>query len=186
MTGRSWGLGAGAVAAAVAGVGLLCCAGGPLVAAGLAGISAAVAGFSGAGPLVVIVLLAAAAGSATVALVRRTRADTRTGGLAEVRIELLRTEACPNAEAYLPRLRELAEAAGITGSVEVRVIEDPEQAQHEHFLGSPTVRINGRDVDPGADDRQDYGLSCRLYPGSDGLHGTPPDEWVLAGVHARI
>lgn len=43
----------------------------------------------------------------------------------------------------------------------------------------PTVRVNGRDVDPSSDQRRDHGLSCRLYSGPGGLRGTPPDEWVL-------
>ena len=41
-----------------------------------------------------------------------------------------------------------------------RVIADPDAAQRERFLGSPTIRVNGRDVDPSADRRRDYGLCC--------------------------
>lgn len=92
---------------------------------------------------------------------------------------MLHTEACPNAAAYLPRLRQLVADAGVSEPVRVRVISDPDEAQCERFLGSPSVRINGRDVDPTADQRQDYGLSCRLYAALDGLRGAPPDEWVL-------
>ncbi|MDT7701797.1 MAG: hypothetical protein QOJ30_4122 [Pseudonocardiales bacterium] len=94
-------------------------------------------------------------------------------------VEMLHTEACPNAADYLPRLRQLAADAGVTEPVRVRLITDPEQAQRERFLGSPTIRVNGRDADPSADERHDYGLSCRLYTGPEGLRGTPPDEWVL-------
>jgi hypothetical protein len=100
-------------------------------------------------------------------------------------IEMLRTEDCPNAGPYLPRLRRLVADAGVTEPVRVRIIDDPEQAQRERFLGSPTVRVDGRDIDPGADHRQDYGLSCRLYGGPDGLRGTPPDEWVLGPLRAH-
>jgi hypothetical protein len=47
-------------------------------------------------------------------------------------------------------------------------------------LGSPTVRVEGEDVDPGAVARADYGLKCRrLYSTGEGLHGVPPDDWVL-------
>ena len=98
--------------------------------------------------------------------------------MVEVAVELLHTEGCPNALEYLPRLRRLAAAAGVLEPVAVRVIADAEQADREGFLGSPTVRVDGRDVDPGAVARSDYGLSCRLYAGPDGLRGTPPDAWV--------
>jgi hypothetical protein len=95
-------------------------------------------------------------------------------------VEMLHTESCPNAEVYLPRLRRLVTDAGVADPVRVRVVANGEQAQHERFLGSPTVRVDGRDVDPGAATRQDYSLSCRLYVGPSGVSGMPPDEWVLA------
>lgn len=100
-------------------------------------------------------------------------------------IELLHTEECPNAATYLPRLRQLVADAGVTEPVQLRLIADPTQAQREEFLGSPTVRIDGRDVDPGADERRDYGLSCRLYAGPSGLSGAPPDSWVLEMLRRR-
>lgn len=100
--------------------------------------------------------------------------------MTEVVVELLHTEGCPNAVDYLPRLRALATAAGVVEPVAVRLIADAEQADREGFLGSPTVRIDGRDVDPGAAERTDHGLSCRLYASPDGLRGTPPDAWVDA------
>ncbi len=94
-------------------------------------------------------------------------------------VEMLHTEDCPNAADYLPRLRQLVASAGASEPVRMRVITGPDDAQRERFLGSPTVRVNGRDVDPTADIRRNYGLGCRLYTGPDGLRGTPPDEWVL-------
>lgn len=103
--------------------------------------------------------------------------------MTEVVVELLHTQDCPNAAEYLPRLRRLATAAGISEPVAVRLITHAEQADREEFLGSPTVRVDGRDVDPTAATRTDYGLSCRLYAGLDGLRGTPPDTWVTALLH---
>ncbi len=97
-----------------------------------------------------------------------------------VSVEMLQTDGCPNAIEYLPRLRALVAGADIAQPVEVRVITTSEHALRERFLGSPTIRVNGRDVDPTAGQRRDHGLSCRLYTGPDGLRGTPPDEWVLA------
>ena len=70
-------------------------------------------------------------------------------------------------------------------AIERRRVESPEAAERERFLGSPTVRINGRDIDPGAAQRTDYGLKCRLYATDDGLHGTPPDAWILEALRAR-
>jgi len=44
-----------------------------------------------------------------------------------------------------------------------------EDAVSKRFLGSPTVLVNGVDIDPHAHDRTDYGLSCRVYHGMDGV-----------------
>jgi hypothetical protein len=98
---------------------------------------------------------------------------------------MLRTEDCPHADAYLPRLRELLAGAGIDVPVRVRVVLNADQAQQERFLGSPTIRVGGRDVEPGSAQRQDYGLACRLYAHPDGRRGNPPDEWVLSALRQR-
>jgi hypothetical protein len=38
------------------------------------------------------------------------------------------------------------------------------------------------EIEPGADERTDYGIKCRPYPTNDGLRRTPCDEWVLAAA----
>ena len=64
--------------------------------------------------------------------------------------------------------------------LELRRVETPEDAERERFLGSPTVRIDGEDVDPTAQDRNDFGLDCRLYRTEEGLVRTPPESWIRA------
>ena len=102
-------------------------------------------------------------------------------------IEVLYFDGCPNHEALLPHLHELLATAGVTATVELRRIETIEDAERERFLGSPTVRVEGNDIDPTAEARDDYGMKCRLYATDDGIRGTPPDMWILAalGRHTR-
>jgi hypothetical protein len=96
-----------------------------------------------------------------------------------VRIELLYFDGCPNHEALLPHLEQLLRAAEIRAKLALRKVPDDTAAQRERFLGSPTVRVDGRDVEPGAEDREDFGLKCRLYRTDAGLRGAPLDEWIL-------
>jgi hypothetical protein len=96
-----------------------------------------------------------------------------------MKIELLYFDGCPSHEAFLPRLHELLAKAHVHAPVEQRRVESAEAATSERFLGSPTLRVDGVDVDPGAGERSDYGLKCRLYPTKQGRRGAPPDEWVL-------
>lgn len=99
-----------------------------------------------------------------------------------MKIELFYFDGCPSYEAFLPRLRGLLAQAGVDAPVKQRRMESDVDAQQERFLGSPTVRVDGVDVDSGAADRIDFGVKCRLYPTAQGLQGTPPDSWVLDGL----
>jgi hypothetical protein len=97
-----------------------------------------------------------------------------------MKIELLYFDGCPSYAELLPRLRDLLASEAIEEEVELRRIETPEDAEHERFLGSPTVRIDGQDVDPTAKDREEFGLECRLYRTEKGLVRTPPESWIRA------
>jgi hypothetical protein len=100
-----------------------------------------------------------------------------------VTVEVLYFDGCPNHEALLPRLRELLAQASISTEIDLRRITDDEAAQRERFLGSPTVRVNGRDIEPDAERRTDFGLKCRLYETPAGPSGQPQDEWLQAALH---
>jgi hypothetical protein len=98
-------------------------------------------------------------------------------------VELLYFSGCPSYERLLPRLSELvAQAGGNAAAIETRPVESPEAALQARFLGSPTVRVNGRDVDPGAGKRADFGLKCRIYRSEDGRSSEPPERWIRAAL----
>ena len=97
-------------------------------------------------------------------------------------VEVLYFDGCPGYEALLPRLRRLLRQSGEDTAVYLRRVESPEEAERERFLGSPTLRIDGRDVEPGADERADFGLKCRLYRGPTGAAPLPPEEWIAAAL----
>jgi hypothetical protein len=99
-----------------------------------------------------------------------------------MKIELLFFDGCPSHELLLPRLRSLISEIRPGARIELRRIESPETAEAERFLGSPTVRVDGTDVEPGADGRLDFGLKCRLFRTEDGASPTPPDDWLRAAL----
>lgn len=61
-----------------------------------------------------------------------------------------------------------------------------EEAEAYRFLGSPTLRVDGRDIEPGADERTDFGFKCRVYRGAAGLRPTPPDELIVAALDRSV
>jgi hypothetical protein len=97
-----------------------------------------------------------------------------------MKVEVLYFDGCPSHAELLPRLREMLDNEGIEEEIDLRRVETPEDAKRERFLGSPTVRIDGEDVDPTAKDRDDFGLECRLYRTEEGLVRTPPESWIRA------
>jgi hypothetical protein len=104
---------------------------------------------------------------------------------APVTIEVLYFDGCPNHEQLLARIPQLLEREGITADIVLHNITDTDSAANERFLGSPTMRVNGHDVEPGATRRDDYGLKCRLYHTATGLSGLPPDQWILDAIAAH-
>ncbi len=101
-----------------------------------------------------------------------------------MRIELLYFDGCPSYGSFLPRLRELLAEAGIDARVNLRRVESSEAAVTARFLGSPTVRVDGVDVEPAAGERDDFGLKCRLYRTEHGRQAMPPETLVLNALRA--
>jgi hypothetical protein len=103
-----------------------------------------------------------------------------------VRIEFLWWRECPSWERALAELREEMAALGLDpGAVERREVATEKAAEHEGFPGSPTIRIEGRDVQPPAENPA--GLSCRLYRLRDGRASPLPDrEDVREALAAAI
>src|SRR4051812_48311082 len=102
-----------------------------------------------------------------------------------VLIEVLYFDGCPNHAALMRRLRALLADLDENEPIQEIKVTSHDAAQAQRFLGSPTVRIDGRDIDPSAPTRTDYTLRCRLYPSAEGPLGMPPDDWIIAALTRR-
>jgi hypothetical protein len=94
------------------------------------------------------------------------------------RVEILYFEGCPNHEPARALVERLARQLRLAPEIELVEVADREAAVALRFLGSPTVRVNGRDVEPGADERRDFAFSCRIYRGERGVAEQPEASWV--------
>jgi hypothetical protein len=91
-------------------------------------------------------------------------------------VELLRWRGCPSWERALEILRTEMTAAGLDpDTIEVTEIEDDAEAERRGFPGSPTIRVDGRDVQP-AGPTEPRGLTCRVYRRRDGSVSPLPDQ----------
>jgi hypothetical protein len=93
-------------------------------------------------------------------------------------VELLTTPDCPHRDAALALVQRVC--GQLDGQAEVQVIEVADQpaAEQARFLGSPTIRVNGRDIEPGAERNYEYVHGCRLYRGRHSLRGLPEEAWL--------
>lgn len=100
-------------------------------------------------------------------------------------VEILYFEGCPSVGALLPRLRAIVADHGCNpDAIRLRLVETAEAAVGERFLGSPTVRVDGRDVDPTAIGRDDYGIQCRIYRSDEAQSPIPFEDWIHAALDA--
>ena len=90
-------------------------------------------------------------------------------------MEFLWWEGCPSHERALDELRAAMTEAGLDpAGVEVRHVGTEEEAAQERFAGSPTIRVDGRDLQR-PDDSEPAGLTCRIYRLRDGRASPTPD-----------
>jgi hypothetical protein len=95
-----------------------------------------------------------------------------------VTIELYFWEGCPSYPEALALLQEVLDERGISEPVQLREVFTREEAVQLRFPGSPTIRIDGRDVDPeGAN--APPALNCRIYRLPDGRVSPVPSRQQL-------
>jgi hypothetical protein len=91
------------------------------------------------------------------------------------RVEFLWWSGCPSWERALAELREAMVELGLDpGSIERHRIESDADAERESFVGSPTIRVDGVDIQ-GPERGTPPGLTCRVYRRRDGRISPLPD-----------
>ena len=95
-----------------------------------------------------------------------------------MRIDFLFWRECPSHPEARALLRDVMEERGVEADVVEREVLTQAEAQELAFPGSPTIRVDGRDVDPaGAGGRPS--LTCRIYQLPDGRSSPVPSREQL-------
>jgi copper chaperone CopZ len=98
-----------------------------------------------------------------------------------MRVEILQFDDCPNVGPTIERVKRVAASLGVEIDLHLVLVATHDDALRERFLGSPSVRVDGVDIDPSAAGRSDFGLSCRVY----GREGSPPEAMIAAGITGK-
>jgi hypothetical protein len=94
-----------------------------------------------------------------------------------MKVEVLYFDGCPTYETATKVLQSVLAEERVAAEVELVAVNSDEEAQLLRFPGSPTVRVDGRDLFP-APEREDWRLGCRIYATPEGLLGSPTTEML--------
>jgi hypothetical protein len=95
-----------------------------------------------------------------------------------VKIDFLYYEDCPSHDAALERLHEVLDEEGVRAGIEITKVETSDQAQRLRFVGSPTILVEGQDIDPPPAEAP-YALTCRVYRWEDGRFSPLPSPDMI-------
>ena len=93
-------------------------------------------------------------------------------------IEVLYVEGCPNYRGALALVERVRAELGIDAELRTTLVRDQAAADQARFPGSPTLRVDDRDVEPGSEPLAEYTLGCRLYRLEYRFAGQPDERWV--------
>jgi hypothetical protein len=93
-------------------------------------------------------------------------------------VEVLAFPGCPNRDGAIALAERVCAELASNAEIQVLDICDQQAAEQARYLGSPTIRVDGRDVEPGAEQCVEYMHTCRLYQGDHSLRGLPEEAWL--------
>ena len=96
-----------------------------------------------------------------------------------MKVEVLYFKGCPNHEPAVEQVRKALRSEGLPILVNEVEITGPDMAQKFGFLGSPSIRIDGIDVEPGAREIKTSGFGCRTYSDDEGRRSGLPSVGLI-------
>ena len=100
-------------------------------------------------------------------------------------VSLLYSDGCPSWEQTLAEVREVLAEYYVDADVELIKVSSQQQAEEMEFLGSPTVRVEGMDVEPDILEAG-FNLECRVYWIDDDPFDRPPKDRIAAAVEVAL
>ncbi len=103
-----------------------------------------------------------------------------------MKIEVLYFEGCPNHVLAMEMIRAILNSLGRHDEIHQVEVHTQAEAEAMRFVGSPSIRIDGSDIEPWARTAKSFGLSCRAYVDGLQLGGVPSRELLLRAMTEGI
>ncbi len=100
-----------------------------------------------------------------------------------MKVVVLYFEGFPNHAPAIEMVRRVLTREGIEAQVDPVHVQDVETAMTLRFLGSPSIRVNRRDIEPGREDDPPF-FGCRTYNVQGKTVGVPPEEWLADALRS--
>lgn len=91
-------------------------------------------------------------------------------------IEILYFEGCPNYEPAVRLVQEMISETGVDARVDAINVIDNDDAVKKRFLGSPSIRVDGRDIEIEESKLTQNSMRCRVYQHDGELCRLPSRE----------
>ena len=98
-----------------------------------------------------------------------------------MKIEVLYIEDCPHHLPAVDLIRTILREEGLPVEISGIEVKDAATAKALRFSGSPTIRIDGIDIEPDACSVTETGLACRRYPG-----GVPSGQMIRTAIREAL
>jgi hypothetical protein len=100
-----------------------------------------------------------------------------------MKVEILHFEGCPNHVSAMEMVQQVLFRERIEAQIVSLDVPDVETAKKLRFLGSPSIRVNGVDIEPGRQDDPPF-FGCRTYNVQGKTVGVPPEGWLADALRS--
>lgn len=102
-----------------------------------------------------------------------------------MRIELFYFDGCPSYLRALESLKEALRLEGLDEEVAMIQVDSAGDAKAKRFIGSPTIRIDGMDIEGPQAEEKGYGFGCRIYLYDGHSSGRPTVGAIRLALRGR-
>jgi len=100
-------------------------------------------------------------------------------------VEILYTDECPFWKEALKLIESVVRESRMEISIKNTKVSSVTEAKRLKFPGSPTVRINGVDIDPAVKETEGY-VGCRIYRYKGRMYEYPPREMIKSALGSMV
>lgn len=98
-----------------------------------------------------------------------------------MKIEVFYIAGCPNYSPSLARLRKVLHEEGLSAELSEIEVKDGAGARTLNFIGSPTIRVNGLDIEIESRTVKEPAFACRRY-----VDGAPSEAMIRSALREAL